>query len=214
MTPPPLPTTAHPAIWRSNSGAGQNPAQLPLQPPPPLIQRPKPPTTPPPPPPPAPKPSHDPDHRPANHGSKYLNRSFSDVAYGRSPVVNGGRPRPPRHSQEFDGQRLDIVNDVGEEMIAGGGGQSPTAKSPHRANSFGDTSNGSFETSPAASNRFLPTMGVSMLGKKRLSNVSADCSAIEKAVTLYRQLSERSVDDRRPSLSSPQVVTASGTQWN
>ena len=45
----------------------------------------------------------------------------------------------------------------------------------------------SSSTSDLTSNRSLPTMGVSMLGKKRLSSVSTDAHAIEKALLAHSE---------------------------
>lgn len=130
--------------------------------------------------------------------TKYLNRSFSDAAYGRNQIINGNitemyailskyRPKMSIQNEQeaindeqmhFNNNEeyieVNHLNSVGNSGIKRTG----SCNSSGTEQLFSPVSN---DTSPV-SNRSLPTMGISMLGKKRLSNVSADCSAIEKAI--------------------------------
>lgn len=138
-----------------------------------------------------------------NANTKYLNRSFSDAAYGRNQLINGNitemnailskyRPKMLMSGEKetmHDDQMQFSIND--EEYIEVSYPNSADNSSIKRTGSCSSSGTELFsivsnDTSPS-SNRSLPTMGISMLGKKRLSNVSADCSAIEKAIAIHNR---------------------------
>lgn len=179
MAPPPLPKTAHPTLSKSNSIQSNNSDSQP-KPKRDLI-----------PPPITPKP----DHIKPNSG-KLLNRSLSDAAYGRQSHRNSNKQRKSLESSAVIDLlisrpnrqcSLGIVNDDEDDGLMERLSNCTTSKSTVLHN---DMSTEQLNTS----NRSLPTMGVSMLAKKRLSNVSADCFAIEKAITQF-QLKQKDHND-------------------
>ena len=62
-------------------------------------------------------------------------------------------------------------------------------------------------TSDLTSNRSLPTMGVSMLGKKRLSSVSTDAHAIEKALLAHSEAQQQQQQLNRNNSNSALSTT-------
>ena len=122
---------------------------------------------------------------PAVLSAKSLNRSHSD-AYIRTP---SGRIKP-RKSLE-SGLML-----TPEQMAAAAQNEdglppmpnTPTSRSIFLEQLLGQKGFGELASGGSASdlsNRSAPTMGVSMLGKKRPSNVSTDCYSIEKALNAH-----------------------------
>lgn len=121
--------------------------------------------------------------------NKILNRSFSDAAYenrakdlaeqNREMIETNGLVK---FSEENIKENLLSKNDSIRSSksslshLLNDGLASPLLNSP----SSNELGLATMDISP--SNRSLPTMGVLMLGKKRLSNVSVDGSAIEKAI--------------------------------
>ncbi|UXI22133.1 hypothetical protein NH340_JMT08076 [Sarcoptes scabiei] len=121
--------------------------------------------------------------------NKILNRSFSDAAYenrakdlaeqNREMIETNGLVK---FSEENIKENLLSKNDSilssksSLSHLLNDGLASPLLNSP----SSNELGLATMDISP--SNRSLPTMGVLMLGKKRLSNVSVDGSAIEKAI--------------------------------
>ncbi|KAH9511448.1 Sterile alpha motif [Dermatophagoides farinae] len=181
QAPPPLPTTSHPQLSRSNSN--QQPAQIP----PPIC----------------PKPDLIKCLAAAKSGAKFLNRSFSDAAYQSSTnhgSTTSNRPSlKSRHSLESNQD-----DETALFLTIYNNNQTLQFQRTGSVASFGDTpstptSISGFDISPG---RSLPTMGLSMLAKKRLSNVSADSSAIEKAINLHHSNCNTAPIDRRPSNSS------------
>ncbi|OTF79143.1 hypothetical protein BLA29_000971, partial [Euroglyphus maynei] len=152
QAPPPIPTTSHPQLSRSNSNQQRQTAQ----PPPPVC----------------PKPDLIKCLAASKSGGKFLNRSFSDAA--TSNHGSGSKTLKSRHSLE---NRPSSIHDYDEKLF-----DNSQFHRTESQTSFGTDTPTSFDTSPG---RSLPTMGVSMLAKKRLSNVSADSAAIEKAINLH-----------------------------
>ena len=151
-----------------------------------------------------------------SNASKQLNRSFSD-AYNLMHARSGGRVKP-RKSLE-SGLIMSYDSNTNSNMCNEPMPTTPTSRTVFLEQLIlGDQTGGGGSTSDLSScsnnnTRPLPAMGVTArtLGRKRLSNVSTDCFAIEKAVAHYQESTKSGsgcFNNNKSPINSPATTTS------